>query len=109
MRVNRLTSVDYSNINTNKDRVLMQKSRMLENPSFGSAATLTNQAVVDEFIAAANTDKQRKRDMVVDPLGALSGKFRDLVGMFVPKNQEKARDLQSAIDYYYGTGSNNKY
>ena len=105
MKVNRVLSVDYSN--TNKSRVLMNKSRVLAAPTFGATPDIARQAVTDQFIASANTARQKKRDMAEDPLGALSGKFTDLIGMFIPKNQQKARELQSAIDYYYSSSANN--
>lgn len=104
MKVNRVLSVDYSNLN--KSRVLMNKSRVLAAPTFGATPDITRQAVTDQFIASANTARQKKRDMVEDPLGAISGKFTDLIGMFIPKNQQKARELQSAIDYYYSSAAN---
>lgn len=105
MKVNRVLSVDYSNIN--KSRVLMNKGRVLSTPSFGNTPDIARQAVTDQFIASANTARQKRRDMVEDPLGALSGKFSDLIGMFIPKNQQRARELQSAIDYYYSSSANN--
>lgn len=119
MNVNRISSINYSNINNinsnsnNKNRSLGRSigrsigQRDVFVPSFGEISTLTSQAVEARNSANTIAEKQRGNDFVNDPLGAISGKFRDLAGMFVPKNQERAKNLQSAIDYYYGLSSNN--
>lgn len=105
MKVNRVVSVDYSNININKDRSL---GRVLATPSFGDITSLTEQAVVDQFISNANSEKQDHNNMArSNPISALGGKFSDLFSMFTPKSREKAQQLKSAIDEYVANPSSN--
>ena len=105
MNVNRVISVNYSTIN--KNRVLLNRDRVLLNPSFGSTSDLTDRAIVDQYISLAQDAVQRERDAVVDPLGAISRKFTDLVKMLTPKSQTRAAALEDAINFSYGYSPNN--
>lgn len=109
MKVNRVISVNYSNNNSNidKSRVLFNRNRVLLTPNFGNSSDIADRAIVDQYISLAQDTVQKERDAVVDPLGAISRKFADLVKMLTPKSRTRAAALEDAINFTYGYSPNN--
>lgn len=100
MKVNRVISVNYSNINNaNKGNMIStDRSRVLASPGFGNIETLTQQAVNDQFVANVNNERQDQRNMARNnPIVALGGKFGDLFAIFTPKRHE-AEQMKAVLN-----------
>lgn len=86
MKVNRITTIDYSNINKTNNKQYVSK------PSFGQTAAsayITQQAIADQFVQAVKTNNHKA-----------SGFARFIDKLFSRENTERARVLDKAIENY---------
>lgn len=86
MKVNRINTIDYSNINKASMKQYSSVPSFKQTPA---SAYIMQQAIADQFVQAVKTNNQKS-----------SGFARFIDKLFSRENTEKARVLDKAIENY---------